>query len=316
MNATLDERSIIHPITPTDYGHKENPRLIHQQKRRDHKRHTCLNAYKTRAYTGKVNLNKTPLVDGTFETTFYNEDFNFFVTTVQMAGSQNWRTAMRDLYSKTTQLRRKRKRMNIDRDIVFSMIQRDDSIWNYYFKAIFVRHPFSRLLSVFTNVIANKQRSIFRQKSKEIISRYRKRAKETDIKYGTPSFPEFARYVAGKYRHRRVNDMNAFWQPVTVRLKPCLIPYDFIGKMETVDADTDHLFDILQISDLISLPSAGNNVSATSKEYLDFFRSHYDTIPTDVFNNLLKLYEADFKVFGYPIPSNQSDFSEESFAGI
>lgn len=206
--------------------------------------------------------------------------------------------------------------MNIDRDIVFSMIQRDDSIWNYYFKAIFVRHPFSRLLSVFTNVIANKQRSIFRQKSKEIISRYRKRAKETDIKYGTPSFPEFARYVAGKYRHRRVNDMNAFWQPVTVRLKPCLIPYDFIGKMETVDADTDHLFDILQISDLISLPSAGNNVSATSKEYLDFFRSHYDTIPTDVFNNLLKLYEADFKVFGYPIPSNQSDFSEESFAGI
>lgn len=80
---------------------------------------------------------------------------------------------------------------------------------------------------------------------------------------------------------------------------PCQIQYDFIGKLETVETDSEQLLKLLGVDHLIHFPSGPQNRTTTSWES-DWF----ERIPVAMRKELYKLYESDFELFGYPKPDS------------
>lgn len=78
---------------------------------------------------------------------------------------------------------------------------------------------------------------------------------------------------------------------------PCQIKYDFIGHLETLEEDTEHLLKLLKVDHLLRFPSGARNLTSTSWE-----RDWFAQIPIETRKELYKLYEPDFELFGYTKP--------------
>lgn len=97
-----------------------------------------------------------------------------------------------------------------------------------------------------------------------------------------------------------LNDTPAFAVFQVYRLcHPCQVKYDFIGKLETLETDAEHLLKLLKVDHLIRFPSGAQNKTATSWE-----RDWFAQIPISTQRQLYKLYELDFELFGYPKPDS------------
>lgn len=79
---------------------------------------------------------------------------------------------------------------------------------------------------------------------------------------------------------------------------PCQVKYDFIGKLETLETDAEHLLKLLKVDNL-HFPSGARNRTAASWE-----RDWFAKIPIAMRRELYKLYEPDFELFGYPKPDS------------
>lgn len=75
--------------------------------------------------------------------------------------------------------------------------------------------------------------------------------------------------------------------------------YDFIGRLETLETDAEHLLKLLEVDHLVHFPSGARNRTAASWEN-DWFAQ----IPITMRRELYKLYEPDFELFGYPKPDS------------
>ncbi|TUB19710.1 Carbohydrate sulfotransferase 12 [Bagarius yarrelli] len=76
-----------------------------------------------------------------------------------------------------------------------------------------------------------------------------------------------------------------------------VINYDFVGKLETLDEDAEHLLRLLRVDNVVEFPASHHNRTVSSWEQ-DWFAN----IPYESRKQLYKLYEADFQLFGYPKP--------------
>lgn len=80
---------------------------------------------------------------------------------------------------------------------------------------------------------------------------------------------------------------------------PCQVKYDFIGRLESLETDAEHLLKLLQVDHLLRFPSGARNRTAASWE-----RDWFKQIPMSMRRELYKLYEPDFELFGYPKPDS------------
>lgn len=80
---------------------------------------------------------------------------------------------------------------------------------------------------------------------------------------------------------------------------PCQVKYDFIGRLETLETDAEHLLKLLEVDHLVRFPSGARNRTAASWE-----RDWFAQIPMTMRRELYKLYEPDFQLFGYPKPDS------------
>lgn len=80
---------------------------------------------------------------------------------------------------------------------------------------------------------------------------------------------------------------------------PCQVKYDFIGRLETLETDAEHLLKLLKVDHLVHFPSGARNRTAASWEGAWFAK-----IPMEMRRELYKLYEPDFELFGYPKPDS------------
>ena len=280
-----------------------------QIKRLQHKTNICEVVYQT---SPPLSLTKDDLRRAKFDSTYYNDNFKFLISTTWKAGTTNWREAMRKLCQKTTVSRTKSKQKTCDdRGITFGRLNSTDfnSRIKRYLKVIFVRNPLSRLLSAYRDKIIEIKIGYYHEKAKEIVKLYRKNATKEDIEVGNATFLEFVKYVV-----ENGQDLDPHWYPVFNRLKPCLVPYDFVGKMETMEMDSEYLFQILHVNNVILLDKVYSHGTSGNVELL---RKYYETLTSEIFRELVKLYEADFRVFGYRVPNNQTDFvSIEDLSGL
>lgn len=155
---------------------------------------------------------------------------------------------------------------------------------------MFVRHPFERLLSAYRNKLegAPSREKRFQDHVGKLIIE--------DYKEGDPiPFPRFVDYVLkyGRKVMRTEGDMNDHWGLFVDICHPCFMNYDFIGHMETIQTDADHILRDWGAPPNFRYPyeTTANTTSLVDK----YFRS----LTSEQIQSLYKLFETDFKIFGY-----------------
>uniref|UniRef100_H9GEG3 Carbohydrate sulfotransferase n=1 Tax=Anolis carolinensis TaxID=28377 RepID=H9GEG3_ANOCA len=146
-----------------------------------------------------------------------------------------------------------------------------------YTKFLFVRDPFVRLISAFRSKFELENEEFYRRFAVPMLKLY------SNLTSLPTSVSEA--FEAGLRVYRLCH--------------PCQIEYDFVGKLETLDEDAAQLLQLLKVDHLLRFPPSYRNRTASSWEE-DWFAK----IPVAWRQQLYKLYEADFVLFGYPKPEN------------
>ena len=154
----------------------------------------------------------------------------------------------------------------------------------------FVRNPYARAVSCWSDKFANKPLV----PGDAFIDIYLAIRRDIDAKLPagadrTLSFAEFAIFAAAAAQTRR----DIHLQPQNDMLSIPGLPLDFIGKVETFDADFARVLDHLDASEALRREAA-----------IPLDESHHDDWPTyytrDLADRIYRAYERDFARFGYP----------------
>jgi len=163
--------------------------------------------------------------------------------------------------------------------------------------AIFVRHPFERILSAFRDkledphVMGRQTNEFYYNKyGRRIVMHYRKE-KVTGRSYKYPRFSEFLDYLLDK--DLRYDDEH--WAPFYKECTPCHINYTFIGHFETLYWDV-HL--LAHKTDLVELWDDPTDYFQ-SKTFHEVSREYFGQVEKEVIRSLYKRYKIDFELFGY-----------------
>jgi len=163
--------------------------------------------------------------------------------------------------------------------------------------AIFVRHPFERILSAFRDKLEDPHLTgrrpneyYYSKYGRRIVMHYRKE-KITGPSFKYPRFSEFLDYLLDK--DLRQDDEH--WAPFYKECTPCHINYTFVGHFETLYWDV-HL--LAHETDLVQLWDDPTDYFQSST-YLSVSRSYFSKVKKDVIRRLYKRYKIDFELFGY-----------------
>ncbi|XP_076585654.1 carbohydrate sulfotransferase 12-like [Chaetodon auriga] len=175
----------------------------------------------------------------------------------------------------------------------------------HYTKFLFVRDPFVRLISAFRNKFGRPNEDFYKQFGSVMVRRYGnvsgslpETAAEAFAAGVKPTFQQFITYLLDPETERE-SIFNEHWRQVYRLCHPCQVKYDFIGRLESLETDAEHLLKLMEVDHLVHFPSGARNRTATSWE-----KDWFAQIPITMRRELYKLYEPDFELFGYPKPDS------------
>ncbi|XP_033752581.1 carbohydrate sulfotransferase 11-like isoform X2 [Pecten maximus] len=132
-------------------------------------------------------------------------------------------------------------------------------------KFMFVRHPYTRMLSGYVDKIFTNNYIFWEKTGKIILKHHRPNASTKSKECGHDStFPEFIKHVISSETSGNFRDPH--WYPMYDACRPCNIQYDVIGKIESFKEDLEkflksqHLDEIVDISKM----NKGNENEAIS----------------------------------------------------
>jgi len=193
-------------------------------------------------------------------------------------------------------------------------------------KFLTVRHPYQRLISVYTNKFRNCESDMFTDsalvkimqiyrdvklplaKKAELLEAARlechkpvaARVIDPENPYMNPigaTFREVIEFIVGNFHQRQFPDFH--WVPITRGCDLCITQYDVVEKFETLERDHHFLLTTLgeqarypDISGAHSNPSGGG---MTVDKMLDYFSQLDEHLLWD----LHSIYKDDFALFGY-----------------
>ncbi|XP_064870341.1 carbohydrate sulfotransferase 12-like, partial [Oncorhynchus nerka] len=85
-------------------------------------------------------------------------------------------------------------------------------------------------------------------------------------------------------------------------MPPCQIQYDFVGQLETVEEDAEQLLRVLKVDNVVDFPPSHRNHTASSWQ-----EDWFNRVPLVARRGLYRLYEPDFRLFGYSRPDSLLD---------
>ncbi|XP_063597671.1 carbohydrate sulfotransferase 10-like [Penaeus indicus] len=171
-------------------------------------------------------------------------------------------------------------------------------------RVIIVRHPFSRILSVYRDKMATRNPRPLKFNFKELQAYIRKtyRSRHTSNRSRFPSFPEFIQYVIDStgnftsYEDWKEN-VNC-WLPYWVRCTVCSLDYNIIIKLETMEEDKRFLATLSRLNELKDKATWMHLKTAPSS---DLGAKYYKQLTRHQILQLYERYEPDFKLFQYDI---------------
>ncbi|XP_001338178.3 carbohydrate sulfotransferase 12-like [Danio rerio] len=171
-----------------------------------------------------------------------------------------------------------------------------------YTKFLFVRDPFVRLISAYRDKFAEPNEYYYYKFGFMILQRYANISQPPTLapeafRAGIrPSFSHFIKFLLDPQTEKE-KPFDEHWKQIHRLCHPCQIDYDFIGKLETLDEDTEHLLKILGLDKHIHFPPGYENRTA-----VDWEQEWFANISLADRRELYSLYETDFKLFGYDKP--------------
>lgn len=163
-----------------------------------------------------------------------------------------------------------------------------------YFRFVFVRDPYTRLLSCYMDKFRNEDPIYVHREYRLFLAQLFswREARAADI--DTDPRPSFRAFVDELVKHAPV-EMNAHWRPQTVLCGFGLVRYDFVGRMENLKEDVRHVFKRLGKPDeqfptqrQLGFPPSGASSLLADGLYT-----------LDLMYKVRVVYEDDFRLLGY-----------------
>nr|XP_019950960.1 PREDICTED: carbohydrate sulfotransferase 12-like [Paralichthys olivaceus] len=177
----------------------------------------------------------------------------------------------------------------------------------HYTKFLFVRDPFVRLISAYRDKFQKYNEYFYDNFARDILRLYDNQsnppqtAAEASASGVRISFHNFIQYLLDPKTEKEL-PFEPHWRQMHRLCHPCHIQYDFIGHQETLQEEAEQLLNILKLQNDIKFPPSYDNITP-QESVSDFFR----TVPLVERRKLYKLYETDFRLFGYRKPNELLD---------
>lgn len=224
---------------------------------------------------------------GGLQNILVDDKFKIMYCAIAKVGSSAFKTVLAELHNKTfppgsphVHSWNKWRRLNS-----YSEKEREIRLQTY-FKLIFVREPLRRLLSAFKDKFLKGDPQYGRRYRSEIIKLYR----PNDFQPGGENWITFAEFIKF-YSSERYRDPH--WLQYEQICHPCLVNYDFIGRLETLEEDTALLLKLTGLDERINIPKI--NQHTDPHEVLDY----YSQVPPEYIIRIGEQYLNDFLMFGY-----------------
>ena len=181
-------------------------------------------------------------------------------------------------------------------------------MWATFTKFMFVRHPYERLLSAYNNkfvqldVDPNGQKAVSFQRyyGTRIVKRFRPNAKESSLKLGDDvTFREFILYLLDL--PNRNDYFDEHWLHYDKLCHPCYFNYDFVGKYENLKRESNQLLELAGLGGKVQFPGHEPDRKQYAKT-ANVLQQYFSQISPQELDALEKLYDVDFKTFGYKAP--------------
>ena len=170
-----------------------------------------------------------------------------------------------------------------------------------YFKFIFVRHPFARLFSAYTFLFRSKYdkhpaiRKVLKDHLPLILSKVGK--PKTQESTGNVTFSDFLTYITKTTGQLA----DTHWRSYDEGCQPCSVPYDFIGRFETLNPDSSYVMNKISKSSgpALAFPHADRGPHSQYTEKNNILVNAFLNITDDIMNKIRKIYLNDFLLFDY-----------------
>ncbi|XP_020606565.1 carbohydrate sulfotransferase 11-like [Orbicella faveolata] len=168
-----------------------------------------------------------------------------------------------------------------------------DLMLKTYFKFVFVREPFERLLSAYLDKFYSGDSDFHNNYGREIIKRYRPGG---NPEHKNITFDEYLNYVINIGK----GYWNEHWQTYDKLCQPCGIQYDFIGKFENLEQEAPYVLEMSGISRKLNVSFPEIKPSRTSSK-VSFY---YSQISKERLYGVLQLFCSDTEMFQYDLPKS------------
>ena len=162
------------------------------------------------------------------------------------------------------------------------------------FRAITVRHPFAKMISGWNDKLDSGE--TYGDFVLEAYPHMQKYASNRDLKH-VIAFEDLADYIADYGTD--VDNLDYHFMPVHNLCQPCLYPYNYILKLETLALDEAYLKNILNVSQMPWHQKGSTYFSANHSHPAEVIRSYFRKVKTSTIQKLMKIYYYDFALFGY-----------------
>ena len=227
-----------------------------------------------------------------------DDELKFLYCIVPKVASSTWKT----VFAATRRLRRQISRWQMWKLLAEYSEEEITLRLNTYFKFIFVREPLQRLLSAYKNKFI--QLPGYSAKIRQVIIQDLRPHDFDPNGENYISFAEFIQYFSNNISR------NQHWRQFEDLCHPCVIDYDFIGHLETLEDDAPLLLKKAGIDDRATFPPI--HKATGESEVLKY----YSQIPQSYINKLGELYRSDFEMFGYEYLGPIKSYLNQSTQGV
>ena len=177
----------------------------------------------------------------------------------------------------------------------YTEVEKTDRLRNYY-KFLFVRHPFTRLMSAFRHKFLRPTGPYpAAQITINWISTHLRKGQKRTKKEGETDKVTFADFIEALVHPQFAHANNLHWETYGRLCSPCTIDYDFIGHQETFYDDAIFLLKHeLKLDPWI--PAKQIHWTKTTSMGT---REAFSQLPTKVLEMVKKRYHDDAAMFGY-----------------